>query len=384
MKHFILSGRPGKRPVTDQRTVNMYRLGIDARPLEHPSTGIGRYTYQIVNQLRRLRDWKLFLFTGAPIKSVWPETTIIPFGVPGIPDLISFQSRVGRLSCQYRLDAFFGPRHQLPARVTCPSVVTIHDLTWRDAPQTMRTLGRLVDTIFMPQAVKQADRIIAVSRHTHDTLIRHLPRAGGKTSVVHEAAYRFPDSHTRTNNLNSPFILSVGTQEPRKNYIRLLASFKQVVTAHPELKLVIVAGRGWKTNLPREIQKNALNDHVILIENVSDNALDGLYAHCEFVAMPSLYEGFGLPLIEAMQHGKAVVTSNLSAMPEVAADAGYLVDPLRVDEITFAISQLMTNRHLRRQLESAARKRCLDFSWEKAGEATAQVIEDAITQHRAD
>ncbi len=87
----------------------------------------------------------------------------------------------------------------------------------------------------MPQAVKRADRIIAVSRHTHDTLIRHLPRAGGKTSVVHEAAYRFPDSHTRTNNLNSPFILSVGTQEPRKNYIRLLASFKQVVTAHPEL-----------------------------------------------------------------------------------------------------------------------------------------------------
>ena len=163
--------------------------------------------------------------------------------------------------------------------------------------------------------------------------------------------------------------------EPRKNLNRLIDAYA-AMPHKDQLDLIIVGGVGWGgINLEASIKRHGLNNHVRIITNANDTIINQLYADCHFLVMPSLYEGFGLPLVEAMKYGKPVLTSNISSMPEVAGAAGLLVDPYSTDAITVAMGKLATDQELYSNLSSAAKKRADEFTWQKTSKLLFQCFQ---------
>lgn len=297
--------------------------------------------------------------------------------MPNRVDELHAQVMFPRWAALDRADVFWSPRHRMPIRLTTPAVVTIHDLVWKHAPATMRPLGYLVERATMPGSIRRARRLIAVSRATKCSIKRYFPEAANKTTVVHGASFTEASGIPAAVSRTKPFGLFVGTVEPRKNLERLLKAFASIKdeVGHD---LHLVGGAGWRMPEPTAlIRANGLESRVHHLGALEDEDLLLQYAGCDFVAMPSLYEGIGLPIIEAMTFGKPVLTSNSSAMPETAGDAGLLVDPISIEDIARGLKRMMTDAALRARLADAARHRAKDFSWDSAATETVRVIESA-------
>ena len=293
-------------------------------------------------------------------------------------------------------DVFWGPAHRLPLWLpsSTRAVVTVHDLCWLMAPQTMRRSTLVLDRLLMPLALQRAQAVIAVSSATRDALTDHFPAIEHKLHLVHEGVCKLPEPSTQVLyklpvtaqwGVSAPYILFVGTLEPRKNLLRLLHAFARVVKrveslpvgnrSGEALKLVLVGEQGWgRDKLCQTITELDLKSRVHVLGRVSDLQLATLYRHALFLAMPSLYEGFGLPLVEAMSLGTPVLTSATSSMPEVAGRAGLLVDPLDVDSIASGLFDMVDKPKLRAQLASHTRQQANLFSWERAAEQTLAVL----------
>jgi glycosyltransferase involved in cell wall biosynthesis len=266
--------------------------------------------------------------------------------------------------------------------------VTIHDLVWRHAGETMRPTSRWLEAMLMPQAVRLADRVLADSRSTADAVASEFPEAAAKVRVVHLAASPLacPGQRGALRDLGIPgdYILFVGTLEPRKNLPRLLQAFALMpAPARARAQLVIAGGTGWgRDDLAGLIARLGLGNRVVLTGYVDEATLSTLYAYALFFAMPSLYEGFGLPLLEAMSFGTPVLTSACSSLPEVAGEAGMLVDPLDVQSIAQGLSALVLDDALRDGLAAHSKSNAAQFSWAKTAQETLQVFEEAVTVRR--
>ena len=360
--------------------IGSVKIAVDTRPLAAPKTGIGRYLSELLPRMLRQSPHEWFLYGPEPSRDQQPTALAdLPNVVVRTPDLLQelhAQVLFPRWAELDRADVFWSPRHRIPIRMTTPSVVTVHDLVWKHAPETMRRLGYLLERATMPRAIGQANRIIAVSRATSRSIERYFPEAANKTTVVHPASFASaPDDRAIAS--DRPFGLFVGTVEPRKNLQRLLAAFARIQNdvGHD---LHLVGGTGWR--MPKAsalIRANGLEARVHALGALEDGDLLRQYASCDFVAMPSLYEGCGLPIIEAMTFGKPVLTGSISAMPEIAGDAGLLVDPTSTEDIARGLRRMMTDGELRSRLAEAARRRAGDFSWDLAAAETIRVIESA-------
>ena len=284
------------------------------------------------------------------------------------------------------IDLFWSPAHRLPSLLPTrvARVVTVHDLVWKHAGETMRPMSRWLDSILMPEAVRLADRVITVSGHTAEDLLREMPNARGKvfpiplgTSFLAPAASR--ESLTSLG-LTEPYFLFVGTLEPRKNLTRLLEAFARLPDSlRSRAVLAIAGGKGWGgVDVATIAERFGIGDRVRVLGYVDDSQLATLYTHALFLAMPSLYEGFGLPLLEAMSHGTPVLTSNCASMPEVAGDAGMLVDPCDVDSVAHGLSELLSHDARRNALACLAKPHAASFSWDRAAEDTLRIFDDAI------
>ena len=342
------------------------RIGVDARPLLHPKTGIGRYLAEIVNRLQSA-DHRLFLYGGTGKPKRWTTT-------------LAAQLRYPQWVEADRLDVFWSPRHHLPLRLGVPSVVTIHDMVWRRAPETMQIATYLMDAALMPLSLRRASAIVAVSQSTRSDLLQYYPGLADRISVIPEAPFVTPEdlSHegVEAPAVGNPEILFVGTFEARKNLDRLLQAFARLIR-DPAInhKLVLAGRKGWKVDVPQQIETLGLGGRVVIHENVDDDALAMLYGRCEFLVLPSIYEGFGLPLVEAMAFGKPVVTSSVSSMPEVGGEAALLVDPYSVESIEKAMHTLIENRRIYLDLSSKARQIAAGYSWDRAAAETLDVLE---------
>ena len=336
------------------------RIGIDARPLAIPTTGIGRYTTEIVDRWQS-SNHDLYLY---------PHDT----SRTHVLGSLSAQARFPRWIRRDKLDVFWSPRHHLPLLATVPTVVTIHDMVWRKLPGSMITLGRTLERLLMPPSLRKADAIIAVSHATRADIVEYLPGAASKTTVVHEAPFVF--DRPTTQNDKAPTILFVGSFEPRKNIEGLLRAFASLLAQGIESHELVLAGNpGWKQDVPRMIREFGIQERVVQINSIESVELAKLYHECDFLVLPSFYEGFGLPIAEAMSFGKPIITSNLSSMPEVAGDAALLVDPYSVSDIANAMKRMITDRNLRDDLAAKAVIQAAKFSWDKAAEETLSVIE---------
>ncbi|MCZ6619167.1 MAG: glycosyltransferase family 1 protein [Gammaproteobacteria bacterium] len=357
-------------------------IGVDARPLAHPRTGIGRYTTQLLKRLTQSSDHQWFLYGRQTTDDPWLEFDNVirrtdTSMVSGL-NLVHAQFRFRKWARDDQLDVFWSPRHHLPLLLrSIPCVLTIHDCVWRRRPETMQWDRLIAEQLLTPPSMHLADRIIAVSQATAADIAALYPDLQPRINVVH-AANSLSQLEARTSD-RPPYMLFVGTLEPRKNLQRCLEALAKLHSVEFELpNLVVVGDRGWKMEpLSRSVAALGLEQKVEYAGPADDGQLAALYAGCRFLLFPSLYEGFGLPITEALSFGKPVITSNISAMPEVAGNAALLVDPYSVDEIANAIRRLTTEVKLYETLALRARPQAARFSWDRAAEQTLDVIEQA-------
>jgi glycosyltransferase involved in cell wall biosynthesis len=270
-------------------------------------------------------------------------------------------------------------------RLPLPSVVTVHDLSFTRRPELFTLRDRMLLGRLVPGSVRRAQRVIAVSEFTRrDLLDRYGLDPERVVAIPNGVAARFrPDPRAAaqaraTFGLERPFVLFVGALQPRKNAVTLVEAFDRL-RQHPGVELVIAGGdRGGLGALRIRVRALGLDERVRFVGHVSEAALPGLYAAAELLAFPSLYEGFGLPALEAMACGTPVCASSTTGLGEAVGDAGLTFDPTSPEELAECIVRLLVDRPLRERLRSAGLARAAQFTWRRSADATARVYREAM------
>jgi glycosyltransferase involved in cell wall biosynthesis len=284
-------------------------------------------------------------------------------------------------------DLVHGPVFISPLLAPCPAVVTIHDLSFIRFPEMFHPINRLYLTMLTRLSAKRARRLIAVSAHTAAESTELLGVPPERIDVVHhgiDPAFRpLPadgvESFRRRKELPEHFVLAVGTLEPRKNHTRLVEAFARIRDS--QVKLVLVGGKGWLYDqLFARVEALGLSGRVIFAGYVTNDELPLWYNAATVLAYPSVYEGFGLPVLEAQACGTPVLTSNVSSLPEAAGDAALMIDPYDVEAIVAGLSRLLTDEPLQHELRERGLARARGFSWPRTAQETARVYQRALTE----
>jgi glycosyltransferase involved in cell wall biosynthesis len=281
-------------------------------------------------------------------------------------------------------------QYTAPLLTNTPTIVTVHDVSFIEHPEYFTPLRRAQLRLTVAMTVKRAARILTVSEFSRDAILRAYDIPAEKISVIPNAANpvfrvigreRAQLAVRNRLHFDAPFILSVGDLQPRKNQIGLIAAFSKLLTDCPQLKhhLVLTGKETWFTPKVLEAARDSgFAARIHFTGFVSDPDLLELYNACDCFAFPSFYEGFGLPILEAMACGRAVACSNTSAMPEVADGAGLLFDPYRTEEITRALKDILLDAELRGRMERLGQQRASTFTWKKSARATLDVYNDVV------
>lgn len=350
------------------------RIAVDGRPLRHPFSGIGVYTREVLSRIAN--DHELFIYLDRkPERPINIAGTVRSGPSRRLSGLLTTNVAFAHWAKQDRVDVFFSPRHHLPlALQDTPAVVTIHDMVWRVAPETMQPLNRMLDTTLMPLALSRAERIIAVSADTAKRIAEYSGRRDVTTihNGCRELPHAAPFTHPR------PYFLFVGTKEPRKNLRGTVEGFRRASAAGLNHDLVLVGPTGWGESGLRDVNvREPVDQRIVDLGPISEARLAGVYRSCTALALASFYEGFGIPLLEAMQHGKPVITSGTGAMAEVADDSAIFVDPVNPASIARAFLKLARDQSNYRRLAANAERRSRCFSWDRAAQATISVLREA-------
>ena len=351
------------------------RIALDGRPLRHPYTGIGVYLQEILSRIAN--EHELFVYLDRPLPS--PPTfraTVRSGRWSGAVAQAALHVAYAHWARRDAVDVFWGPRHNLPLALTAiPSVVTIHDMAWRLVPETMRPFNRLVDATLMPLALARADRVLAVSSHTATLVRRFNPRC--RVHVTPLAARLAPVDEGCAR--PRPYFLFVGQKEPRKNLLGTVEGFRQAAERGlTEHDLLLAGPDGWKQGpLQAALERADLRRRVIDLGPIPTSALARAYRGCEALVLASFYEGFGMPLLEAMRQGRPVLTSGAGGMAEIAGDAAVLVDPQRPATIADAFLRLAQHPGLRQRLAGIALAQSRRYSWDRTARQTLDVLKAA-------
>jgi glycosyltransferase involved in cell wall biosynthesis len=362
-------------------------IGIDYTSALSQGGGIGRYTRELIAALARLDAHTPYrLFTAGQTRASLPASPGPNFEwKPSAIDSEWFARLWHRARLPLRVewwtgvvDLFHSPDFTLPPlRHGVRSLLTVHDLSFIRTPETAVPGLRAYLNRAVPNSVARADHILADSEATRQDIIEAYRTSPDKISVLYSGVDRrfapvtdpawLKSIRARYEIGDSPYILSVGTIQPRKNYPRLIEAFRAL--DRPDLKLVIAGGRGWLESPLVDLVKSArLEGRVRFLGFVADDDLPALYSAASLFAFPSLYEGFGLPVLEAMACDIPVVTSRVSSLPEVAGDAALLVDPTDVSALGEALARALADTAERRRLIEAGRARVRMFTWQSAAE----------------
>lgn len=369
-------------------------IGIDAsRALHARRTGTENYSLQLIRHLLRLDSGhavRLYCHQPpppglfAPSDAPAPELRVIPW-----PRLWTH----ARLSVEMLAappDVLFVPSHVLPVVHPRRSVVTIHDLGYHWFPEAHTPAARRQLDLSTRFNAAAAAHVLADSQATRDDLCRVYGTPAGKVTVVHlgrDENLRPVDDPQRLRQVRAklgidrggqarPYLLYVGTLQPRKNLSRLIDAFAAVVDLVPDLVLVLAGQRGWLAEpIYRRADQLGLAGRVLFPGFVEDDDLPALLSGALAFVFPSLYEGFGIPVLEAQACGAPVLASNTSSLPEVAGQGALLVDPLSTAAIAAGLRRLLTEPDLRDHLRAAGFANLRRFSWERCARATLAVLE---------
>jgi len=296
-------------------------------------------------------------------------------------------SRVGFDRLLPGAELFHAAEHLLLPLRSIPTVLTVHDLIFRHLPEHHKPLNRWYLNLTMPLYCRRADHIIAVSEHSKRDLISAYGIAAEKVTVVYEAAApdfcpQLPQAVASVQSrygLPERYLLFVGTIEPRKNLSRLLAAFESVHADGLVDGLVVVGKRGWLYgDFFARLEESPVRDAVLLPGYVPDDDLPAFYAGAQALVLPSVYEGFGLPVLEAMACGTPAVASNASSIPEIGGDAALYFDPVDVGAIIDAIRRLLGDGGLREAMRERGLVQAARFSWQQAAAETRAVYDTVM------
>lgn len=279
-----------------------------------------------------------------------------------------------------------------PLLLPCPGVITIYDLSFLLYPQRLHPLRRLYLRWGTASSARKARRIIAISASTKRDIIRLLGVAESKVDIVPCGvdddfeplqSQQALDDFRRRRHLPQQMILFLGTIEPRKNLTTLLAGYASLREKAQLPPLIIAGPKGWHHQEVFSVAEDlGLDKDVIFPGYVPRDELPLWYNTADVFVYPSLYEGFGLPPLEAMACGTPVITSNTSSLPEVVGDAGMLVDPRSADELADAMQRVLSDGELRTEMRTKGLERARQFSWQKAAKETVSVYERSVTGSR--
>jgi glycosyltransferase involved in cell wall biosynthesis len=360
-------------------------IGIDAsRATVERRTGTEHYARRLIEALLAVdgeiaggeRRYTLY-FRYPPPAGAFPgaQQRVIPF-----PRLWTHLRLSFELLTRPRPNVLFVPAHVLPLAHPLPSVVTVHDLGYRHFPSTHPASQRRYLDWSTGFSARAATHVIADSIATQRDLAHFYGVPAEKVTVVYpgrdERLHAVDPAQVRARyNLASDYLLHVGTLQPRKNLSRLIAAASSLRAQWPGFQLVLAGQRGWQAG-PILEQARAGADFVRLLDYVPDDDLAGLYSGARAFVFPSLYEGFGFPVLEAMACGTPVVCANTSSLPEVAGDAALLIDPLDTAALARGIAWLLAEAPLRASLVAKGLVQVQKFSWQRAAQETLKVLEE--------
>ncbi len=371
------------------------RIAFDATAIPANRAGAGIYIFSLVKALAavdRDNEYRVFVKPehGEEMGALGPNFAVVTVPSLSAPRrLVWEQTGLALAVRRWRADVLHSPHYTMPLVLGggCRRVVTFHDMTYFLMPKLHSRFHRRFFPPMMQAAARRADWLIAVSESTRRDVLRLLDPAPSKVVTVLEAAgpvFRpVPSAEvlaacTRHGLTPGRFLLYVGVLEPRKNVPMLLQAFARVAAQFPDVPLVIVGKKGWMYDaIFAEMTALGLADRVIFTGYVPEEDLPRLYGGARAFVYPSLYEGFGLPVLEAMQCGAPVVTTDISSMPEVAGDAALLVKPDDVDGLAAALTRVLSEDALVADLKRRGLARAALFSWERTARETRAVYEEA-------
>ena len=374
------------------------RIGYLTYGLDRAPTGIGRYAVELLRALAALPDApEIVLLTTEreDRHDLWTRFEHHP--LPGcrlLPTLMTLGNlALSAATRRYGLDLIHDPNGIAPffgPRAGARRIVTIHEAFAFVYPDTHNRLDNWRYHVMLTQAARRADQVLTDSEHSRQDLQRYLAVPDANIRLIHcgldPCFQAVADGPARRAILErygiaSPYLLYVGSINARKNIARLFEAFAEVRQRHAGLKLVIGGKRQWQTNaIDATFERLALHDHVHFTGYLDDADLPALYSAAEVFVFPSLYEGFGLPPLEALACGTPVVTSNTSSLPEVVGDAALTVDPYAVADLAAAIERALTDRALRTMLRQRGLLQAQRFTWQRAAQEVFGIYQHLLGQ----
>jgi glycosyltransferase involved in cell wall biosynthesis len=372
-------------------------IGVDASRIARARrTGTEAYSLHLIRALVEIGCSHRFrLYSPAPLppdavnvdSKTGNEVRVIPF--PRLWTHLRLAWEIGR----HAPDVLLVPAHVMPLVCPVATVVTVHDLGYLYYPETHQLFDRWYLDTTTRRHTRLAAHIIADSRATYRDLVDQYRADPKRLSVVYpghdESLYRIEDPEViaaakSRYGIGSDYLLYLGTLQPRKNLVRLVEAFARLQPPAADTQLVLAGKKGWLYDeLFARVKWLGLEGRVIFPGYVSDEDKAALLSGAIALVYPSLYEGFGFPVLEAMACGTPVLTSNVSSLPEVAGRAALLVDPLDVESIASGIGHIMIDSDLRRMLIEKGYQQVHRFSWTEAAHQVLKVLESVVCQSAA-
>ncbi len=365
---------------------------LDVSAAVHHRAGLGRYAESLARALVASDPDRYALFCNreqeieplAGLEHLPTRTVALGYKPWRMLVWLGQLARVGFDNLLLEAELFHATEHLLLSLRTIPTVLTVHDLIFRHLPAHHKPLNRWYLNASLPLYCRRATHIIAISECTRRDLIAAYSLPPEKVVVVYEAADprfrpQLPEAVAAVRahySLPDRYLLFVGTIEPRKNLARLLAAFEALHAGGLTDGLVIVGKRGWLYgDFFARLEQSPARNAVLFPGYVPDEHLPAIYAGAQVLILPSLYEGFGLPVLEAMACGTPVVTSDGSSIPEVGGEAALYFDPTDTEEMTKTIRRALTDAELREEMQARGLARAARFSWERAAKETKAVYD---------
>jgi glycosyltransferase involved in cell wall biosynthesis len=377
------------------------RIGIDGLPLTESLAGIGHYTLELAQHLAvDSRDDLVDVISPRPflpsITSLQGSNSHLRLTQERLNLITKRWWSIGlpRYLRQSGLDVFHGTNFEIPLQGVCPTVVTIHDLSLFLHPETHERRRVWRARVRLPLMARRATMIITVSDAVSSEVREHFKLPADRVITVHSAArerfrpmeaQRAAEIRKRLH-VSTDFILYAGTIEPRKNLQMLVRAFEEYSQGKGKetgLQLVLAGKKGWMINeLDKHLRRSPVGRDVLFTGYLNDEELCALYSSCKLFIYPSLYEGFGLPPLEAMACGAPVIASRIPSISEVVGSAARLVSPNSATELAEAMRDLLENGQLRKELGLAGQEHASQYSWSLTAARTREVYRESIARFK--
>lgn len=371
------------------------KIGIDGNEANTPErVGIGEYAFQLLKNIAvmdKKNDYDILL-KNDPQTSLPKEKENWHYKVFGPRFFWTQFALPARLLLKSgRYDVFFSPTHYAPRYVNCPLVISVMDLSYIYFPEMFKKKDLYQLRLWTDYSVRKADRIMTISQYSKSAIVDYYKVPSEKVIVTYPGydkdKYRIMNKELRIKDLqkiknkyriNGDYILFVGTLQPRKNLIRLIEAFTILKKdkTYNNLQLVIIGKKGWLyEEIFEKVKQLNLKKEIIFLDYIVEDDLPVLYQEASCFVLPSLYEGFGIPAVEAMACGCPIAVSNVSSLPEIVGEAGVTFDPLDVDDMVKSIKKLLTDQRLREEKVKKGLERVKLFDWSSCAKKTLSVLQ---------